>query len=399
MRARAYLSWWLSQAHSFSHRLRVAAVAFGVRSLLDGGVLTLTSLGRAGTGTVAPKYRIKRVDRLLGSSALQSETDDFCRWLATDILRGTPRPTILIDATPLTGPFSALVAAVAFEGRALPFFWTVHRHEHIQRRTIQKAFLKQLAAVLPKACSPILVTDAGFYTHWFKLIRQLGWDFVGRVRGKTSSRQAGEAWQSTTRFFGQARLTARDLGMHEVSRSHPMECRLVLVRQRLKPGPKKRRDTNQRKPGPPKKNQKRTGLSQTEANSKHRKSAEEPWLLATSLDSDATWVAAHYKTRMQIEETFRQLKTERFGWALDRARSKSPHRWRVLLLIAAIAAVFCTRLGLAAEAAGVHARYQANTVRHRRTLSLMTLGHLVVRDPKCPTNIRVCNAALTTAVA
>ena len=53
-----------------------------------------------------------------------------------------------------------------------------------KRRTHQ-AFLRQLQAVLPVGCRPIIVTDAGFRTPWFQQVEALGWDWVGRIRTGT----------------------------------------------------------------------------------------------------------------------------------------------------------------------------------------------------------------------
>jgi hypothetical protein len=46
-----------------------------------------------------------------------------------------------------------------------------------------------------------------------------------------------------------------------------------------------------------------------------------------------------YSMRMQIEETFRDLKRHRYGWSLEHVRCRTAARIDVLLLIAALAAV------------------------------------------------------------
>ena len=81
---------------------------------------------------------------------------------------------------------------------------------------------------------------------------------------------------------------------------------------------------------------------------------------------------------MQIEETFRDEKNHRFGWSLRHVRSQFERRLEVLLLLAALATLAVTLVGLGVERAGIHRRYQANTVRHR-VLSLFVLGNLVLR--------------------
>jgi len=35
--------------------------------------------------------------------------------------------------------------------------------------------------MMAEDCKPIVVTDAGFRTPWFKEIESLGWDWVGRT--------------------------------------------------------------------------------------------------------------------------------------------------------------------------------------------------------------------------
>jgi len=114
----------------------------------------------------------------------------------------------------------------------------------------------------------------------------------------------------------------------------------------------------------------------------YRQRALQPWVLATSLESEpAEEVERLYSTRMQIEESFRDTKNNRFGWALDFSRTTSCGRINALLLIASLAHFVVVFAGLGAERAGVQRYYQANTVKKRRVLSLFTLGNLVPSNP------------------
>ena len=54
--------------------------------------------------------------------------------------------------------------------------------------------------------------------------------------------------------------------------------------------------------------------------------AREPLLLATSLQDPAPIVVHMYSLRMQIEETFRDLKSHRYGWSLEDVRCRSAQR-------------------------------------------------------------------------
>lgn len=85
-----------------------------------------------------------------------------------------------------------------------------------------------------------------------------------------------------------------------------------------------------------------------------------------------------YASRMQIELTFRDLKSHRFGWGFKDARCRSVWRVAVQILLAALASLVSLIFGLAAEAAGIRKQYQANTTTSRRTLSLVTLGRAVI---------------------
>jgi hypothetical protein len=49
----------------------------------------------------------------------------------------------------------------------------------LARPTVHAAFLKTLATIIPERCRPVLVTDAGFFYHWFEQVTALGWDFSG----------------------------------------------------------------------------------------------------------------------------------------------------------------------------------------------------------------------------
>jgi hypothetical protein len=115
---------------------------------------------------------------------------------------------------------------------------------------------------------------------------------------------------------------------------------------------------------------------------KHRRGATEPWILATSLNCSPAGVVAIYAKRMQIEQTFRDAKSPRFGVSLSHARTNSVERADVLLLIAALVHALAVLVGLAAERARLHLREQANTVVRRRVLSLASLGRLILARGK-----------------
>ncbi len=76
------------------------------------------------------------------------------------------------------------------------------------------------------------------------------------------------------------------------------------------------------------------------AGSNHfRRLAQEPWILATNLPKEpfnATQVVNYYSKRMQIEQSFRDIKSHQFGLSARYASTKSIYRWGVKMLLAAI---------------------------------------------------------------
>ena len=100
---------------------------------------------------------------------------------------------------------------------------------------------------------------------------------------------------------------------------------------------------------------------------------------------------------MQIEETFRDTKSARFGLSMAEARTKIAPRGDILMLLASLAHLLTILAGLVAEASRLGRLYQANTLRSRRVFSLSRLGRLVLAgDARCigPTTLTAAWAAL-----
>ncbi len=109
----------------------------------------------------------------------------------------------------------------------------------------------------------------------------------------------------------------------------------------------------------------------------------EPWLLATSLPVTtklAKKITRLYKLRMQIEEGFRDVKSHRFGLGLTYHRTSSVMRLQILLLLASLALIVLWLLGLATIASGHHYQFQANSIRHKRVLSIVFIGLQMIHN-------------------
>ena len=81
-----------------------------------------------------------------------------------------------------------------------------------------------------------------------------------------------------------------------------------------------------------------------------------------------------YKTRMQIEESFRDVKNSRWGFSLDEAKVSTKFRYENLLLVGVLATFAVWLTGKVAELKNVHRQYQANTIKTRNVLSTFYLG-------------------------
>lgn len=357
---------WLVNVCAFMHVGRVGALVKAVEGLLIGGRLTLSRVGRSVRSGAFVKHNIKCVDRLLGNAHLHAERLGIYRAMAGWLLKRCVCPVILVDWTecPSGREHVSLRAVVPFEGRGFVLYEEVHGLRRYNHPGVHRRFLRRLQEVLPPGCRPIVVSDAGFRISWFKAVEALGWAWVGRIRGAVKVRRGGGEWMAAKALHGLATPTAQALGGVELGQRQAHGCSLYLVRR-----------YRQRRGRP----RQRTSHS---ANAKRcRRMHREPWLIATSLQGEsARRIIRLYALRMQIEESFRDLKDHHFGFALHYSRSRRIVRLQILLLIAALATVLLFLIGLAGKAKGWMRHFQANTERREPVLSILFLGRQLLQD-------------------
>ncbi len=201
----------------------------------------------------------------------------------------------------------------------------------------------------------------------------MNWDWVGRVRNRHDMRWTrGGTWFDAKKCYKKATSQPAYLGEGILTRRHEFRCQFVAYRGKLQGRKHKNR------------------LGNVAKNSKSRKHAvgqREPWLLATSLNTNSTRakkVVQIYSLRMQIEEGFRDVKSHRFGLSMTYHRTASVKRLQVLLLIATLALMVLWILGMAVTLLKKHYQFQANTVRHKKVLSIIFIGLQMV------TQTRIC---------
>jgi hypothetical protein len=363
MNAHTILTKIISLVSFNMHLTRQKALIACVKSLTNGSAASVTSMGRGIRSRAFEKHRIKRADRLLSNVNLQRETPHVYAAICFLFCR-SKHPVIAVDWSDLDdhkGQF-LLRAAMVVKGRPVTLYQEVHSNKTKEKPATHKRFLATFHAMLPSDCQPIIVTDAGYKSPWFRQVRALGWHIVGRVRKPHFySLDNGQLWQSITRLYQQATCRPKRFYKARIARSKPFECTLVLVKQKSKG----RHATN------PDGSRKRSKISLS-----HAKSADDPWVLATSLPAHrnlSKQVVAIYRQRMQIEEGFRDMKSTRFGLGFEQNNSVKPTRLSILILLTTLAALAVILLGMVLTIANKHRRFQANTAT-KQVLSFHTLG-------------------------
>jgi len=147
---------------------------------------------------------------------------------------------------------------------------------------------------------------------------------VGRIRNKHLIKHCNsntDGWKDCKTYYSQATSTPKYLGRILLTRKTPLECELVIYK------------------GKPKGRIKKTKFGERCQSNHSKKNAakeKEPWLLASSMKLNsklAKQVKRIYATRMQIEETFRDVKSARFGLGFELNGTYKTKRLQILLLI------------------------------------------------------------------
>ncbi|MGA8148209.1 MAG: hypothetical protein WB870_11630 [Gallionellaceae bacterium] len=82
---------------------------------------------------------------------------------------------------------------------------------------------------------------------------------------------------------------------------------------------------------------------------------------------------------VQIEQSFRDLKSERFGLGFSANRSTQKNRLSVLLLLACLALFVLRLIGEVGKTKQMEFKFQSNTRRSRPVLSVISLALQLVR--------------------
>jgi hypothetical protein len=351
------------------------------------GSLSLMGISRALGNTTAIRHRIKRCDRLLGNSKMDKERHMVYAAMTRRIMCGIARPLIIVDWSDLRADRSLqlLRAALVVQGRAMTLYEEVHPMSRATSLKVHRAFLKSLKSILPPQCRPIFITDAGFRSTWFKLLDRMGYAWIGRIRNRdmVRSSSAESAWHGCKNLYKKANCEPKDLGQFHYVRCNPVACRLVLIKKRSQG---RHRTTVHGR------------VIKSAHSLKQAKAQKEPWLLAVSpqlAGLTAKAVVAIYSGRMQIEQTFRDVKNSRWGLGLSASQTRKPKRLGILLLIAALACFALWLIGLAARASGYRIEFGSRK-KAAKALSIISLARWwVLENQTIILSRRQINGALT----
>lgn len=340
-----------------------------VEALLAGRRLTLMELARHFPGATRVRAPLKRFDRLLGNGDVQALRTRFygaaMRWVVC-----APRPVLVVDWSEIKtdGAWHLLRVGLVARGRTLTLYEEVHPEAHKNSPAVKAAFLQRLKALLPEGIRPALITDAGFRVPWFRTVEAIGWHWIGRVRHRARVRPIGaqedRAWIPGKSLHARARTRPMALGDFEPTESKRLPVRLTLVR-RAKRGRVER--------------VRHGGRARGGHATKMARRGREPWLLACSRSLkglSAGDIVRLYARRMQIEQSFRDLKSHRYGCAFEDTLTRDPRRLEMLLLIHLLASLAAWLAGLAAV---TNALVQAHTPSRNARYSLLWIGWACLR--------------------
>ncbi|EAN5161339.1 IS4 family transposase [Salmonella enterica] len=351
------------------HKYRQNALLDATIALINGASLTLTSIGRYLPGTAQVKNKIKRVDRLRGNESLHRNIPLIFRNIIAML---TSQLSLCVIAVDWNGYPSqehhVLRASLICDGRSIPLLRWIVPSEKQQNAKVQQAFLNTLAEAVNPEARVIIVTDAGFQNAWFRHIESLGWDFIGRIRGNIQMRleAKGEYWFRRQEL--QASSKPEYLGPGTLARSEYARCDGHFYLHKKEPKGRKNKRS-------------RCGIARPSQLKDASPAAKEPWLIFSSTDDFKPRVIMKlYSRRMQIEQHFRDEKSERFGFGLRASYSRSAGRVLALRLLATLSTIVLWLVGYHAENKGLHLRYQANSVRIWRVITYLTLAENVLRQ-------------------
>jgi hypothetical protein len=332
---------WVFSSLKGVHKKRLSTISAVVWAFLSVVRLGIAALGRALGGPAKARHNIKRVWRLIANPRFDPVVVQEALLLqAAELFR----PLVLsLDWVELKGGCRALVAAVCLRrhGRALPVAWVVVKPRCFRRsqNSVEDAFVERLAKLLAGA-EACIVADRGFRrASLLTLLGSLGLGYVIRVCAHVHV--SGRGHTGLLKHCGLSENAEADLGRLSYREDGFADTRIVWRWERAQ---------------------------------------DEPWILATNLDKSIKRLCEIYALRMEEEESFRDLKSHRFGAALRYLDLSDTDRYERMLAIWALGTWLLHAQGYAAVRRDLHHGLSTASNR-RRDLSFVSIGRLLIPEP------------------
>lgn len=356
----------------YIHSKRLQALMDVACGLQKRQKLTLTEMGRGLSGPSSIKNRVKKVDRLESNEQLYEEISSIYFGLSSFLFKylSQDNTAIIIDLCCLKDgqDIQMLSAEIAFKGRSIPLYREVFKSGGFSGRAA--SFIRALEHCIPANKKVVFIMDAGFGEEWLRAIEEKHWYWLVRIRqGKMVKLSEEQEWQGVKDLIPLLPQRTTSYDEARIIKEHDHPCRVITTRK----APSKRKKPT------------RAPRNDKAGSNKYRRSANEPWILATNLpkiDFETAKVIQYYSKRMQIEQSFRDVKNHQFGLCARDIQTRSIYRWGIKMLLASIVQLLFWIIGVIGHSQGFQSIFQANTVKDKKVFSYFYLGQLIVEYDK-----------------
>ena len=321
------------------HARRVLSLANAVTGAVHAAALSIHAIGAAlaAASDLDKKHAVKQVDRMLSNSGVVVE--ELFPLGAAFVLGERKKARIALDWTDFEKDDQVTLAAylITDHGRATPLVWKTYPKSTLSgnQPDHEADLVDVLGRAIPEDVDVTIVADRGFASvDRYDDLDFLGYKYIIRFRGviqvtdANGTTQTGDEWvppNGRPRRIEQARVT----------RANALVPVVICV--------------------------KKTKM-------------KDSWCLATNhTELTSAEIINLYGRRFTIEETFRDVKDQRFGMGLRATSIRKPERRDRLLFVAALAHSLLSLLGAAGERIGLDRTLKVNTSKTRQ-LSLYRQG-------------------------
>lgn len=359
----------LENSGAVKHKTRLKSLTTAVESVMNGANLDLTSIGRHLDKKIKPKSKIKEVDYLLSNGHLHRERINIYKAVNKWFIGQEKLLFIAIDWSSIVAHKHHLLrASLVRKGRSITIYEEIYPESELGKGEIHQRFLKNLKSILPEDREICIMVDAGFRTDFFIQVQTQSWDYVGRILSTMHyTLRDKDDWKPCTSLYEQATSEPETIGSVKLAKSNKLDSQLYLYKK-FEDEAVKEKSVKVRK------------IKHGRKEEDYRNAAKKPWLIASSLEIPAEKIMAIYRKRMQIEHDFRDSKDPKWGLGIRESRSTDPMRLILQLLIGFLASFLLWIIGLCLEKKGLHRDFQANSIKHKRVLSLVFLALEAIRS-------------------